>query len=72
MESLKHKGSLHSGAFSHLLSPIPAWASLPVPVRCPTPEAPQPVLASTPPCPGVPPAVSPSTDLLAGDQHFPP
>ena len=39
MESLKHKGSLHSGAFSHLLSPIPAWASLPVPHALPHPRS---------------------------------
>lgn len=38
MESLKHKGSLHSGAFSHFLSPIPAWASLPVPRALPHPR----------------------------------
>lgn len=39
MESLKHKGSLHSGAFSHLLSPIPAWASLPVTRALPHPRS---------------------------------
>lgn len=39
MESLKHKGSLHSGAFFHLLSPIPAGASLPVPHELPHPRS---------------------------------